>query len=496
MESKMLKKLIFIFILISINTGVFAASAVAGSASNSNYSDISQFKPEGSRGFVFDPSSNIVIAASTFPWPVSNPTFYNISGFKSGGTSGIVFDPSFNRLFAVDDGGRIADMTFNGFVIRVKKIKSASVKAQNQETKGLFGGGEDVEAIATTGATYLYAGLERKKANYYDYRDRQWHNQKVAQIWQIATTSILTTGKEWLLDMPTSSGSGLEGLTWVPNGDHVYGPRSSGGVFFASSQSNGTIYVYDINISGTSTIKPKKLEKHIASFKPTLPAISFAAKNDISDLYFDPSQKLLYVLYDSANLLVLIDTSSANYNVLKTYRLLPSSSGKSDEGITVLPSCGSSSTTTLYLANDKNTSNKIEAYHNFPVSCGGGVANDSQFISQTVPTFMQGGESYWVTLAFKNTGTSTWQSGSYAIGEQPLNNTFFTWGVSTVNLNGTIGPNKVGYFSFQIVAPLQSGSYRFQWRMKDGQDWFGEKSTAINLEVFGTCNGQFCIPDF
>jgi hypothetical protein len=107
---------------------------------------------------------------------------------------------------------------------------------------------------------------------------------------------------------------------------------------------------------------------------------------------------------------------------------------------------------------------------------------------------MTGGESYWVTVAFKNTGTSTWTTGNYKIGIQPSN--IYSWGVTTVNFNGATSPNKVGYFSFQVVAPIQSGFYHFEWRMKDGQNWFGEKSTAINIEVIGECAGQLCLPEF
>ena len=455
--------------------------------------------------FVFI-NTNLVIA-NTLPWPTTSyPQYYDIDAFKSEGASGIVFDPHSNMLFVVDDGGRVARMSQSGYVINFKKIKrslggtafsgSKQTTAQD-DPKGLFGSGEDVEAIATKDQFYLYAGLENRKDDYYDYRDGQWHDKKIPQIWQISTSSLLTTGREWFLDMPTSSGKGMEGLTWVPNGKHVYGNRSSGGVFFASSQSNGRIYVYDIDTFGTSIATPFTLEPAIASFAPTLPGfVPYSQRSDISGLHFDPSQDLLYVLYDSANLLVLIDTSSPNYNVMETFRLPLSSAGKSDEGITVLPRCGISGNTTLYLLDDKSTDDKVGVFNNFPVICGMGVPNDSEFFSQTVPTYMTGGESYWVTVAFKNTGSTNWTGGDFTIGEQPDNNSY-TWGISTVNFNGTIGPNKVGHFSFQVVAPTQSGVYHFQWRMKDGQDWFGEKSAAMTIEVFGECvNNINCIIEF
>jgi hypothetical protein len=111
--------------------------------------------------------------------------------------------------------------------------------------------------------------------------------------------------------------------------------------------------------------------------------------------------------------------------------------------------------------------------------------NGATFISQSVPTSMIAGQSYAVSLTMKNTGTTTWQSGTlHRLGTQnPTDNT--TWmGANRVTLPSAITPDATCTFSFNVTAPSTPGSYNFQWRMvQDGVEWFGEMSANLPVNV-------------
>ena len=158
-------------------------------------------------------------AATASPWP-GGSTATDIGGDLPAGfePSGIVWDDFTGALWVVDDEGQLARMLDDGTSTDYWTVSA----------------GLDLEGVAVTGTTpKLYLGEEDPPTI------REYNSSSTA-----APTS---TGKSWELGVPVTSGSGMEGLTWVPNGYHPYANSASGGVFFASSQSNGTIYVYDVN---------------------------------------------------------------------------------------------------------------------------------------------------------------------------------------------------------------------------------------------------------
>jgi hypothetical protein len=112
--------------------------------------------------------------------------------------------------------------------------------------------------------------------------------------------------------------------------------------------------------------------------------------------------------------------------------------------------------------------------------------NDASFISQTVPSQVEAGKNYPVTIAFQNMGTNDW---TYSIGYKlgsvnPENNTI--WGFKRVNLSTTetIGLSITKTFRFNITAPKTPGQYKFQWRMlRENKEWFGETSTNVLIKV-------------
>jgi len=112
--------------------------------------------------------------------------------------------------------------------------------------------------------------------------------------------------------------------------------------------------------------------------------------------------------------------------------------------------------------------------------------NDSQFVSQSVPSTMIAGQTYPVSVVFKNTGTSTWTDArGFRIGSKnPYDN--WNWGMGRVNLSGedSIAPGKTKTFNFTITAPAKSGNYNFQWRtLQEDIEWFGGSSDNVAVVV-------------
>jgi len=119
------------------------------------------------------------------------------------------------------------------------------------------------------------------------------------------------------------------------------------------------------------------------------------------------------------------------------------------------------------------------------VAAQGAAPFDSQFISQTVPTSLQPGQSFDVTIKFQNTGTQTWSGSIFYLGSQnPALNS--TWGGNAVSLGTfTANPTQQMEVSFTAFAPLTPGFYDFQWQLykNDGTGFFGQPSPNVSINV-------------
>jgi Ig-like domain from next to BRCA1 gene len=119
------------------------------------------------------------------------------------------------------------------------------------------------------------------------------------------------------------------------------------------------------------------------------------------------------------------------------------------------------------------------------------AGNNSAFVSQSVPSTMEAGRSYRVSMTFKNTGDTIWKEtggvGSYRLGARnPDNNTI--WRANNrVNLamGAKVRPGSAKTFSFDVVAPAQAGRYNLQWGMvhEGVGHWFGSKSANVSVNV-------------
>ncbi len=119
--------------------------------------------------------------------------------------------------------------------------------------------------------------------------------------------------------------------------------------------------------------------------------------------------------------------------------------------------------------------------------------NNSQFISQTVPDSISVGQTFDISVVFKNTGNKTWTSGSYyRLGTQaPQDNTVWL-GTNRVALPNDVAPGEQVTFVVSLTAPDKEGIFVIQFQMvQDGVEWFGEKSKIVPFVNYSNPNTIF-----
>lgn len=113
------------------------------------------------------------------------------------------------------------------------------------------------------------------------------------------------------------------------------------------------------------------------------------------------------------------------------------------------------------------------------------LRDNAKFVSQTVPSSMIAGQTYSVSLQMLNTGYSTWtRATTYLRSESPGAN--LTWGLNTVGLATTdsIPPTFSKTFSYKVIAPMDAGTYNFQWRTRhSGYASFGDYTPLVPVSV-------------
>ena len=105
-------------------------------------------------------------------------------------------------------------------------------------------------------------------------------------------------------------------------------------------------------------------------------------------------------------------------------------------------------------------------------------------VAQSVPAFMDAGNTYLVSVTMRNNGSNTWtQADGYRLGSQnPQDN--WIWGLNRVQLPASVSPGGQVTFNFFVTAPYNAGTYNFQWRMvKEFVEWFGDPTPNIVIAV-------------
>ncbi len=112
--------------------------------------------------------------------------------------------------------------------------------------------------------------------------------------------------------------------------------------------------------------------------------------------------------------------------------------------------------------------------------------DDAQFLSQSVPTELNVGETIPVSITLKNTGSTSWtHSSSYGLSSQnPKDNVIWT-GRTRIGLavGESIAPGQSKTFTFDATAPTTPGNYNFQWRMAHGSEFFGDFTFNVVIAV-------------
>lgn len=124
---------------------------------------------------------------------------------------------------------------------------------------------------------------------------------------------------------------------------------------------------------------------------------------------------------------------------------------------------------------------------------GTGIPRAGSVVAQSVPTYMEAGSSYLVSITMQNNGDNTWTAADqYRLGAQnPGDN--FTWGMHRVDVPQSVEPGQQVTFDYYVTAPSSAGFYNFQWRMvQDGVEWFGDYTSNVQVEVFSPYN--YCDP--
>jgi RHS repeat-associated protein len=117
-------------------------------------------------------------------------------------------------------------------------------------------------------------------------------------------------------------------------------------------------------------------------------------------------------------------------------------------------------------------------------------ANNSQFITQTMPGVMALGQTYPVSVTLQNTGTAPWVPANYFLGsENPEGNN--TWGLNRVEPAAPVDPGANVTFNFNVTAPSTAGTYEFQWRMVQNSTRFGAFTTNTSVIVSAANDAAF-----
>ncbi|MGB9623888.1 MAG: N-acetylmuramoyl-L-alanine amidase, partial [Phycisphaerae bacterium] len=103
-----------------------------------------------------------------------------------------------------------------------------------------------------------------------------------------------------------------------------------------------------------------------------------------------------------------------------------------------------------------------------------------EYVSDTIPTTMTQGETYNVSVTFRNRGVLWKTARGYRLGAVGDSDPLTT--VTRVDISGEVGPGVEYTFNFQM-RPLTAGDFTTDWRMvRDGYTWFGATLTK-NVHV-------------
>jgi hypothetical protein len=210
--------------------------------------------------------------------------------------SGVVFHPGRGTLFAVGDEGDICEIERDGALVKQTRVRPA-----------------DFEGITCDPATgLLYVGIEGEEKilelSPDDFAVRREFD--IERVFKGA--QVLKAG-----------GQGIEAITFLPNAGHP-----EGGTFLVANQgfdlraTEDVSAIFEIEVPLKTSAAPKASARIVRRLP--LPLI------DISDMYYDSTRDLVYVISDVTNTLFEMTREG---KALRSYAL----PGDNQEGFTVDP---------------------------------------------------------------------------------------------------------------------------------------------------------------
>ena len=108
---------------------------------------------------------------------------------------------------------------------------------------------------------------------------------------------------------------------------------------------------------------------------------------------------------------------------------------------------------------------------------------DSRYVSQSVISTVQAGQTFNATLKWFNIGSQMWDAGTVRLTAQNPPGAA-TWGVGAVGVPGFTLKSETLVIQFTVTAPRAAGTYNFQWQLyQEGRGFFGEPSPNVQIVV-------------
>lgn len=258
------------------------------------------------------------------PWPASDGV--EITGnlavvATTFEPSGIVWHSRLSEFIIVGDEGDLCTLSASGETATCYDVGSYDLEGV---------------AIADVASNYVYLAVEYSPT-----------------ILEFDLTTGALTGKSWGLSswMTTNSSTGVEALTFVPNGDSSITTSSHRGLFYVGSQYDGKIYVFDVDTTTSGSVS------FVTSFQVK------SGYTDLASLTYLSETDTVYAGFDGNDRLVEITPTGT----LIDYFEFP---GDDQEGLTLIPSCGDG-VAELVVGEDSGQSvgPEIWSYDNYPITC-------------------------------------------------------------------------------------------------------------------------------
>jgi hypothetical protein len=118
--------------------------------------------------------------------------------------------------------------------------------------------------------------------------------------------------------------------------------------------------------------------------------------------------------------------------------------------------------------------------------------DEADFISQSVPTFVEPGRKFDVQIVVQNRGSTTWTYDKFRLISLSTPAKIFGRDSIALNPGESVPPGGYRTYNFRLEAPLVEGNYDFLWQMRrSGIANFGDITPTVNINVRYRYNSAF-----